>query len=127
VPFARPFRYYDSRTGDGPIVAGRSRGLRLAGWPDADPMMARPADGAMSAVFNLTVTNTTEGGYVTAYPGEASGAPPLASTVNFGAGHTAATLSATRYGDDGQVSFYNPAGATDVIVDVSGFFTSSSF
>ncbi len=127
VPFSEPFRYYDSRDGDGPLPSQWLRSLHVAGWPTADPVMPLPDDGAGAVVFNLTATNTTAGGFLTAYPGPINTPPPLASNVNFAAGQTAATLAVTGYGSDGQVSFYNPAGTTDVIVDVAGFFTSAAF
>lgn len=127
VPFQRPFRYYDSRDGDGPMAAGFLRSLRVGGFPPTDPVIPTPQDGAMAVTYNLTATNTTAGGYLSAFPGPIGTAPPLASNLNFVAGETVASLAITGYAADGEVSFYNPAGSTDVVIDVAGFFTSASF
>lgn len=127
VPFQRPFRYYDSRLQDGPVQPAFLRSLRLAGFPASSPMIPLPDDGAMAVAYNLTATNTTAAGYLTAFPGTIGTVPPPTSNLNFAAGQTAASLAVTGYGADGEISVFNPAGSTDVVIDVAGFFTSASF
>lgn len=126
IPFFTPFRYVDSRNGYGPIPAGDTVWVQVAGFPTEDPEIPLPLDGATAVVYNLTATNTTAGGYLTAFPGTQPN-PPNASNLNFSAGQTVAVLALTGYGDNGRVNLYNPAGETDVIVDLAGYFTSAWF
>ena len=63
-----PLRAYDSRTGDGPLAAGRTRTIGLANGKDAGgtSMLAVPP-GASAAIVTLTVTQTVGAGFVTLY------------------------------------------------------------
>ena len=78
-------------------------------------------------LVNLTVTNTSAGGYLTTWPkGEAR---PIASSLNFAAGQTVANLAVAKVGADGSISIWNSNDApsmasTDVLVDVVGWFAS---
>jgi len=47
---------------------------------------------------------------------------PTTSNLNFAAGQTIPNLVVARVGQDGNISFFNAAGATDVIADVVGWF-----
>src|SRR5439155_898236 len=47
---------------------------------------------------------------------------PNASNLNFVAGQTVPNLVVAKVGDNGQVTIFNAAGTTNVIVDVSGWF-----
>ncbi|MGE0729049.1 MAG: hypothetical protein AB7Q92_13460 [Acidimicrobiia bacterium] len=126
IAFAAPFRWVDSRGGAGPIGPGRSVWVQVAGFPTEDPVVPLPADGAAAVVANLTATNPTAGGYVTAYP-DTQATPPLASNLNVVAGQTAAVLTLVGYGSGGRINVFNAAGSTDVIVDLAGWFTSAAF
>ncbi len=65
------------------------------------------------------------GGYITAYP---EGQPmPTASNVNFSARRITQNEAIVKVGADGYVDFTNTsAGSVDLIVDMSGYFTSGS-
>jgi hypothetical protein len=81
-----PVRVLDTRsglgTGAGAVSSGSSRNIAFSG-----------ALGAASGVFmNLTVTNTTGSGYLSAYP--ANGGRPAVSNLNFDAGATVPNLAA---------------------------------
>jgi hypothetical protein len=76
--------------------------------------------GATAVVANVTVTNPTAQGYLTVYP--AGGTRPLASNLNFAAGETVPNLVTVPLSSSGAISIYNAAGATDVIVDVTGYY-----
>jgi len=78
---------------------------------------------ASAAVLNITVTNTTEPGFVTVYPG--GGTLPLVSNLNFTAAETVANLVTVPLSSAGIATIYNSAGSTDVIVDVEGYYTST--
>jgi hypothetical protein len=71
--------------------------------------------------MNVTVTDTTGVGFVTAYPiGAAQTPAPLASTLNYAAGATVpnhAIVPAAPY-----VAFYNSGGRVHLVVDVFGVF-----
>ena len=76
----------------------------------------------VSAVaLNLTVTQPTAGGYITAYP--SGGSRPTTSSVNFTAGQTVANMAVVPVGPDGTIELYNgSAGTTALVADVSGYF-----
>ncbi len=79
-----------------------------------------PATGVGSVVLNVTATQSTANTYVTVFP---TGSPlPTASNINPSAGSTAPNLVIARVGAGGQVSLYNNAGTTHLIVDVLGWF-----
>lgn len=119
-----PQRLMDTRTGEttvdgqflgaGAIGVGEERHLRVidrAGIPVANV-------GAVA--LNVTVTNPTANGYLTVYP---SGVErPTASNLNFSAGQTVANMVIVPVGANGEVSLFNFAGRTDVVVDVLGWF-----
>jgi hypothetical protein len=81
-----------------------------------------PAD-ATAVVLNVTVTEPTGPGFVTAYP---CGAPrPLASNLNFVAGQTVPNLAIVRVGTGGKVCLYTME-STHLVADVDGYFTPDS-
>jgi outer membrane protein assembly factor BamB len=83
-----------------------------------------PATGASAVVLNVTATNASAPGFVTAWP---SGTPrPLASTVNITRkGQTIADTVIVPIGADGNVNLFVNS-STDLVVDVSGYFTDGS-
>lgn len=79
------------------------------------------ADGASTAVVNLTAVGATTGGYITAY---ASGTTrPSTSTMQIASGFTEANLAFVPIGTDGKIAVYLNSGATDLLVDVEGYIT----
>jgi hypothetical protein len=71
--------------------------------------------------LNLTATNTTAAGFLTAWP---SGTPrQTTSNLNFNAGQNVPNLVVVPVGANGMVSIYNFAGTTDVVADVVGWYT----
>ncbi|CAH0327632.1 hypothetical protein SRABI128_06299 [Microbacterium sp. Bi128] len=76
---------------------------------------------AAAVVFNLTVTEPTRIGYITAY---ASGsARPDASNLNFNAGQTVPNLVTVPIGPDGKVTLLNRSfGRSHLIADVAGYY-----
>ena len=73
-----------------------------------------------AAVINVTVTNTTAWSNLTVYP--SGSALPLASDLNWPAGTTVPNLVIVKLGPDGKIVINNAFGATDVIVDVEGWY-----
>jgi hypothetical protein len=118
VPVA-PARILDTRSGVGagqaPLGAGAQLDLQTTG---AGPV---PGAGVAAVVMNLTATNTTAPGYLTAWP---TGSPmQTTSNLNFVAGQSVPNLAVIPVSDSGKVSIYNFAGNTDVIGDVVGYYT----
>ena len=79
--------------------------------------------GASAVVLNVTVTGTTAGSYLTAYPAQAP--RPNASNLNWSPGQTVANRVIVGTGAGGQISLFNFFGAADVVVDLGGVFTAS--
>lgn len=110
-------RELDTRTGlgghTGPLGAGQVLTLQItdeAGHPA--PITA--------VVLNLTVTNPTSPGYLTAYPHGAT--RPTASSINFPKGWTGANSVTVPTSADGKIDIWNFAGSVDVIGDVEGYY-----
>ncbi|MGA2873841.1 MAG: hypothetical protein ABSF27_09795 [Candidatus Dormibacteria bacterium] len=111
-----PARIKDTRAGS-PLGAGGLLALQVTG-EDGIPA------GATGAVLNVTATDTTAASYLTVYPEGAT--RPFASNLNWTAGATVANRVLTALSSSGQVSFFNDLGDTDLVVDVSGYFTSGT-
>ncbi|MEH0824851.1 MULTISPECIES: right-handed parallel beta-helix repeat-containing protein [unclassified Micromonospora] len=118
-----PVRVADTRTAVGWNPAGPMTGYAYARfWPTS---IQTPCYWACpkptAAVLNLTVTQPTAAGVLTAYPyGEEA---PAASNVNFVAEETASNLAVVKVGASGEISaFHKSSGATHVIADQSGYF-----
>jgi hypothetical protein len=70
----------------------------------------------------VTAVGPGAAGYVTVYP--CGGERPNASTLNFSAGEIVANGVITPLADDGTVCLYAQR-ATDLVVDVNGYFPGS--
>jgi hypothetical protein len=118
VPLA-PVRILDTRIGVGagkaPLGPGGEIDVAIAG---AGPV---PSSGVAAVVMNLTGTNTTAAGYLTAWP--TGQAMQTTSNLNFVGGQSVPNLAVVPLGAGGQISIYNYAGTTDVIGDVVGYYT----
>jgi hypothetical protein len=117
-----PERLLDTRTGlggtVGPVGAGSAIMLAVGGRGNV------PAH-ASAVAINLTETQATAPSYVTVYP-NATGNTGV-SNLNFSAGETRAVRAIVRLDSLGNIGIYNSAGTVQVIVDVSGWFTDSSY
>jgi uncharacterized protein YkwD len=116
-----PARILDTRTGIGGGVRlgpGASLDLQVTGRGGV------PSSGVQAAVMNVAVTGATTAGFLTVYPtGEAR---PWTANMAFSANGTVASRGMVKLGAGGKVTIYNGAGSTDVIVDVSGWYTDAS-
>jgi len=117
-----PARILDTRNGTGgftmPIGPGQTIDVQVTGQGLV------PATGVAAAVFNVTATNSTTGGYLTLFP--TGGTAPLASNVNFVANSSVPNRAAVVLGTGGKVSIYNPSGSVHAILDVNGWFTDAT-
>jgi spore germination protein YaaH len=112
-----PSRLLDTRIGQGGFTTlGPGQSIDL-------PVLGRngvPANGVAAVILNLTATNPTGHGFITAFPGGAC--RPFASSLNFSPGRTIANLVEEAIGANGTVSLFNgSAGTVDLVVDVNGW------
>ena len=82
-----------------------------------------PQQNVLGVIANLTITNTTQSGYLTAWNG--LGPALNTSVINWEKGQTISNRVVLYLSPTGTISFYNPYGNVDVILDVVGYFTSS--
>ncbi len=117
-----PTRLLDTRNGTGAAKA------KVAPYSSAHVKVGGnggiPA-GVTAVVLNVTVTNTTSGGHVTAF---ADGDDkPTTSNVNFAPGQTVPNLVIVPVGANGYVNLYNGGWeSVDLIADVTGYFTQTA-
>lgn len=115
-----PCRVVDTRTAPGPFGApSLTRGVPRS-FPIPSGTCGIPA-AAVAYAVNVTVVPQGELGYLTVWP---SGQPqPLASTLNSLDGRVKANFALVEAGTSGAISAI-AAGATDVILDIQGYFVS---
>lgn len=110
-----PARILDSRTTGGPFTPNETRDLQILGQGGV------PGSNVSAVVLNVTVTDTTAGGYLTVFPSGTT--RPLASNLNWTPRLTIPNLVTVKVGDNGKVSiFQTGAGSAQVIVDVAGYY-----
>ncbi len=111
-----PFRVADSRSASGVDRLGAmfDQALQVAGAG------AVPSNGVSAVAANLTVTDPWAPGFLSVYPGRT--ARPLVSNLNYQESGTVAGFALPRLGAGGTLNLVSRA-QTEVIVDVSGYFT----
>jgi lysophospholipase L1-like esterase len=110
-----PFRAADSRTAVGGVV-------RLAARQTVPVMVTNRngvASNASAVAVNVTVVNPATSGFVSLFACDAS--PPPTSSLNFSAGEIRANNALVRVDIHGAVCVSSTS-ATDVVLDVSGWF-----
>ncbi len=87
-----------------------------------------PAAGVSAVVVNVTVVSPSQSGFVTVAPGGSipAGTTPGSSNLNFVAREVLANKVVVPVSAGGTISVFNYAGNTDVIIDVDGWYSSSS-
>jgi hypothetical protein len=118
-----PTRILDTRGGGGQMAYAGSK--PVGGQTISLPVVGRagvPATGVAYVILNLTATQATAPGYVSAWPGGTQ--RPLTSVLNLSeAGQTRANAVFAPVGADGTVALYSQSG-TDLVVDVTGWLSS---
>ena len=114
VAIRQPERILDTRTGTGAPAHQTTPGapIRLT-VPEAI------AAGASAVVLNLTAVNSTEDGYVKAWP--CNEAEPASSAINYLAGRTSANAAIIKLVPEGVC--LTTQGPVDLVADLSGWFT----
>jgi hypothetical protein len=123
VPLS-PARLLESRVGQPTTVDGQfwEIGERAAGTVTELTVAGRGgvASDADAVVMNIAVTSTKGGGFVTAYP--CGTTRPNASNLNYErANQTIANAVTAKIGTGGKVCLYTST-ATQIIVDVNGYY-----
>ena len=113
-----PERFLDTRSAVGiattsKVPAGDVVTLQIAGRGDV------PAT-ADAVVMNVTAVAPETGGFVTAWPCDAS--MPTVSNLNYGPGETTPNLATVKLSDAGTVCLYSVATA-HLLADVAGYLT----
>lgn len=117
-----PTRLLDTRAG---IGADKAKvGAYSSVWVKIAGSGKVPA-GVAAVILNVTVTNTTAAGHVSAYPAGAK--RPESSNMNYIAGQTVPNQVIVPVSKDGYVELYNGGWkAVDLIADVTGYFHRSA-
>lgn len=111
-----PTRLIDTRSTGGAIAANTGRDVQVAGQAGV------PATGVSAVMVNITVTETTTGGYLTAFP--SGTATPAASNLTWmSGGTTIPSFAAVKLGGNGKITLYQSGpGTAQAVVDVAGYF-----
>jgi hypothetical protein len=116
-----PTRLLDTRDGTGApearVTPEGTVSLRIAG-------NGRIPNTVSAVALNVTVTNASASGFITAY--DDGDSLPATSDLDFSAGRTVANQVIVPVGQDGAVDLYNGSdGTVDLVADVAGYFTRS--
>jgi hypothetical protein len=114
-----PTRIYDSRNAGGPVGNNASRAVTVTGVGGVPAV-----SDVEGVVLNVTVDQPSAGGYLTLYPDLTT--RPLVSNLNFLAGQTVPNLAMVKVGSNGRIRVYNLSGTTHVILDVVGYYSTST-
>jgi hypothetical protein len=106
------------------LAAGGTLTIDVAGTnPSGTAVGGVPASGVTAVVLNVTAAGEASQGFLTVWPSDVS--RPNASSLNYRANKTVPNLVTVGLSATGQVSFYSLQ-ATDVVVDVEGYYAAPS-
>jgi hypothetical protein len=111
-----PVRFLDSRT-TGRLAAGSTREVQITGRSGV-------TTNAAAVAVNLAAVDPGGAGYLSAFP--CGGATPTTSTVNYDTTHATSNSAIVKVGTGGKICIYSMS-ATDIVVDVTGWFTGSGY
>ena len=115
-----PVRILDTRSSlgghAGPIFSSTPFNLQVTGG-------AVPP-GADAVEFNLTVVNPTASSFLTVFP--TGTRQPTVSNINYVTGQTVANSNTVRLGLGGRLTIKPGTGSTNVLVDVAGYYSTST-
>jgi len=117
VPFTTPHSIYDTRSG------AKLKANATASF-NAVNVNGIPATGVSALFVRILAVAPTANTWLSAYP---HGTPlPGVSMLNVAAGETLSNTAIVRPAADGQLTVYNKAGDTHVVVEAQGYFTTST-
>jgi hypothetical protein len=82
-----------------------------------------PVTGVAAIEANVTVVGPSQAGFITAYPSGAT--RPTASMLNYDTGQIVANSTTIKVSDTGELSLYTGWGTTDLILDITGYWTTT--
>ena len=119
-----PFRLIDTRSTSkvgpitGPIAGVTTFSVKPGGTGGI------PTAGVTAVSITVTTTGAAAGGFLTVYP---DGTPrPVTSTVQYDATQNVTNGVVANLGTDGEFDVYNSAVNVQVIIDVTGYFTTAT-
>jgi Domain of unknown function (DUF5122) beta-propeller len=116
-------RQLDTRSGIGKATGAVGEGCTVT-VPIANPNGDNIPNGS-SVILNLTATQPTQNGFVTAWP---SGQPrPTSSNLNFSSGQTIPNAAIVKLGTSNGVDLFNASGTTHLLADVNGILPPTQF
>lgn len=114
-----PLRIYDSRVAASRLEADQSRTVDLTTGIAGAPALPL---GARAALITLTVTETTDAGFLTAYSNSLTGLPGT-STVNWsGSNQNVATTTTVLVDGAGRIKVTAGPRGTHFVVDLVGYY-----
>lgn len=127
-----PMRIFDTRAPGINSATGAIATSSVGGSVDVQILdkggIPANASEVLAVAISITVTDPTAGGYLAVYPsGSAAG---ISSVLNYSAGQTVPNLSVQTVGADGKLTLklVTPlAGTANVLIDVFGWFSTSSY
>jgi len=125
-----PQRILETRSGVGmTTVDGAAQGIGAIGSGQtlSLPILGRggvPNSGVSAVAVNVTAVEATGSSHLTVFPGGTS--RPNASNLNVVRGQTVANMVIAKVGTDGSLSIYNNFGTMHLVVDVVGWFSTTS-
>jgi glucose/arabinose dehydrogenase len=112
-----PSRMLDTRSGS--PLGGAQRSAQVAG------MQGIPGD-ATSVVLNATATQaSSSGGFLSVWGKGAPVPQPMTSSLNYRPPFNVPNQIITKVGNDDSITMLNGAGTVHIVLDASGYFTSS--
>lgn len=125
-----PNRVFDTRANESPSALRTVPKAQISGDPALQVQMINlgtngslvPGSGVGAVSLNVAITNPSRAGWLQVYP---CNARQLVASINFAAGETVSNSIVVPVSSTGNLCFYSPV-ATDVVVDINGWFASSS-
>jgi hypothetical protein len=117
VPFTQPFKLYDTRAG-AKLKAGATATFNALNTGGV------PATGVSALLVRVVAAAPTARTYLTVFP--AGAGRPAGAAVNVDVGEQLSNTAIVRPGANGQLAVFNFRGDVHVIVEVQGYFTTST-
>jgi uncharacterized protein (DUF1501 family) len=118
VPLA-PFRALDTRSMAPGVL--RPKGVATIKLANIGGI---PSSGIDAVALNVTAVAPTAAGFLTVWP--AGEGMPTTSNLNFGPDQTVPNMVVSKVSADGSISVYNDTGNTHLIVDIVGYYATTS-
>jgi hypothetical protein len=117
VPFTTPRTLWDTRSG-AKLKAGATASF------NAVNVGGVPATGVSALMVRVVASAPTAATWLTVYPHGTT--RPSVSSLNVGVAEQLSNTSIVRPGANGQLTVYNAYGDTHVVIEVQGYFTTST-